>query len=104
MFVSCGNKGFQLIFKNGYMVSCQFGTMNYCERRSFDNGRIGEEEKISVVRSNDCEVAVIKDREFVTGDIIDKMGIQSVSGDGLVCGWVKADEVAKIIAFVSALE
>jgi len=34
MFKSTYNRGFQLTFENGITVSVQFGTGNYCSRRS----------------------------------------------------------------------
>jgi hypothetical protein len=33
MFSISGNRGFQMTFENGYTVSVQFGTMNYCDNK-----------------------------------------------------------------------
>jgi len=35
MFRSTQNRGFSMTFNNGLTISVQFGTGNYCERRSF---------------------------------------------------------------------
>lgn len=103
MFRTCDNKGFQIQFSNGYTVSCQFGTMNYCERRDFDDRKIFCERNMNCVQSNDCEVAVINPEEkFVTGKIIDDMKA-GIGSDDMVAGWVSADDVGKIIAYVSKL-
>ena len=106
MFATCDNKGFQMQFSNGYRVSCQFGTMNYCSRRDWklSPARIFEEKKMDIVESKDCELAIIKDMEFVTGRVLHDFGMK-ISAEGTsVVGWVTADEVANIIAYVSKLE
>jgi len=35
VFTISQGKGFQLTFKNGWTVSVQFGTGNYCERQNY---------------------------------------------------------------------
>ncbi len=104
MLRSCDNRGFQIEFSNGYTVSCQFGTTNYCSRRSFDLDKILSERNQHAVSSEDCEVAVItKKGEFVTGEVFKAMKVD-ISNDGMVAGWVSADDVGKIIAYVKDME
>ena len=32
-FISSENKGFRMKFDNGFTISVQWGTMNYCEKK-----------------------------------------------------------------------
>ena len=102
MFRSCENKGFQIAFNNAYMISCQFSTFSYCSRRSF-GGPFGEEKHMPLVESEDCEIAIFKNGDFVTGEILENMGL-NLSGDGMISGYVSADDVGKIIAYLVGLE
>ena len=102
MFNVVDNKGFQIEFSNGYTVSCQFGTFNYCSKRSFNESDFFKERHVSVWESPDCELAVLKGGDFITGEVLDKMELH-IGGDDMVVGWVSADDVAKIIAYVSML-
>lgn len=103
MFRSCNNSGFQMKFSNGYIVSCQFSTVHYCSRESF-GGEIGAELRERTIDSLDCEIAIIdKSGHFATGKIIYQMGL-NIPNDEMVAGYVNADDVAKIIAYVSGLE
>ena len=103
MFAITDRKGFQIKFENGYVISCQFGTTNYCSRRSYDPERFFEERKMPLVKSDDCEIAIIKNGDFVTGEILEQMGLD-ISNDEMVAGWVSADNVGKIIAYLVELE
>lgn len=110
MFKSCVNHGFQMVFANGYKVSCQFGASHYCSRRNLENFDYYADmySKNPIIESPDCEIAVITTKnkaedEFVTGEIISALGLD-LSGDGMVSGWVSADDAAKIIAYVQGLE
>lgn len=104
MFRSCENKGFHIEFRNGFRVSCQFGVFSYCSNRSLNSEDIHLEMKVPIWECSDCEVAIINsEEEFVTGEIFERMGL-NISNDGMVAGWVNADEVAKIITYVSGLE
>lgn len=110
MFRSCENKGFQIEFSNGYLVSCQFGGFNYCAKRTYDPDKFFKEREERIWESEDCEVAVINTNldggelnGFVTGEIFEQMKLE-ISNDEMVAGWVSADDVAKIIAYVSGLE
>ena len=51
------NQGFQMRLPNGYIVSIQFGPMNYCENRSFAKIE-AEPDENGLVSSNDAETAV----------------------------------------------
>lgn len=104
MFRSCENKGFQIEFANGYTVSCQFGGFNYCSKRTYDPDDFFKERNERVWESEDCEVAIIdKAGEFVTGEVFELMQLD-ISNDEMVAGWVSAENVAKILAYVSELE
>lgn len=105
MFRSCENKGFQIKFGNGFVVSCQFGVFSYCSNHSFCPEDVHKEKKVPIWECDDCEVAIINSRngEFITGEILGRMGL-NISNDGMVAGWVSADDVAKIIAYVSGLK
>ena len=36
-FISTHNKGFNMTFENGISISVQWGSMNYCERRNYND-------------------------------------------------------------------
>jgi hypothetical protein len=84
-----------MTFANGYTISVQFGTFNYCSNRdltaaaSYDAWRTGQDAHAS----SDAEVAVIAPN----GDFVkfDKFGDH-------VRGHTDSDTVAKIIAWVAA--
>lgn len=92
-------RGFRTRFANGYTISVQFGTHNYCSCRdtlrplsslqqsdSYNDWNDGS--------SDDAEVAIIdSDGEFV----------QFESNGDSVKGYTTPDELAKIIAWVVAL-
>lgn len=109
MFTSCENKGFQIQFSNGYKVSCQFGVFNYCSRWSVEPNAFRSEMNEKRVSSENCEVAIIDtkaadiDNCFVTGRILKDMGLD-IENDTMVAGYVSADDVGKIIAYVKDLE
>lgn len=88
MFTSCQNHGFQIKFSNGWTISVQFGTSNYCERRSY--AAYQSEMNEPVIQSKDAEIA-IWDAAMVWYDF----------GCDTVKGWVSADEVAEWINKVS---
>jgi len=77
--------GFHITFGNGYTLSVQFGTGNYCENRS---------ERPFHGQSVTCENAEIA--------VLDPRGVfLQISYYDTVKGWVLPDEVAKYIAVVS---
>jgi hypothetical protein len=91
MFTITRGTGFQIEFSNKWTVSVQFSSFHYCEKRDWSapfRNTIKEEFYTSAT----AEVAVIDpDGKFVP-----------IEGQGdSVSGWVKADEVAQIIAAVA---
>tara|TARA_R110002074_G_scaffold109613_2_gene236305 strand:+ start:178 stop:495 length:318 start_codon:yes stop_codon:yes gene_type:complete len=89
-FVATRNKGFAMTFENGFGISVQWGTENYCEKKSF-NTDIDPMEH-DRWESLSAEIAIYKDQKFI--DI----------GDDTVIGWLSPDEVAKIIEGVASAE
>lgn len=57
LFSSSQNKGFQMTFENGLTISVQWGTGNYCSRRSF-NSTVLSEMKEPAISSPDAEIAI----------------------------------------------
>jgi hypothetical protein len=90
MLKSTRNKGFQLTFENNLTISVQFGTENYCERKSMS--RID-----STMRSND--IVESKDAEIA---IWNEQGTWFDFGSDSVSGWLSANEVALWINKVSS--
>jgi hypothetical protein len=80
-FLSTENKGFQLTFENGWTISVQFGTANYCSNR---NIRIQNK---AMVESLSAEIAIwdADNKNFDFG------------GGRLDMGWLTTDEVAEWI-------
>jgi len=87
-FVSMRGTGFQVFFANGWGVSIQFGTHNYCDNRRWDLSSAGVPAKATC---NNAEVAVITPE----GDLL------RLGGD-TVHGWVPPDAAAKLITVVQA--
>lgn len=90
MLKSTRNKGFQLTFENNLTISVQFGTENYCERRSV--ARMD-----STMRSDD--IVESKNAEIA---IWDEQGTWFDFGSDTVNGWLSANEVALWINKVSS--
>ena len=89
-FVATQNKGFGITFQNGFGVSVQWGTGNYCEKKNL--GADGDEEmKTKRWESTTAEIAVFNDT-----------GIVPVGKSDDVIGWCSADEVATVIAIVQS--
>ena len=92
-FVATQNKGFGMTFDNGFTISVQWGTGNYCEKKNL--GADGDKEmKTKRWESRSAEIAVF-DKE---GEIV------PVGEHDDVIGWLSADEVAKIIEGVASAE
>ena len=90
-FVATQNKGFGMTFKNGFTISVQWGTFNYCEKKNL-GADIEEEIKTRRWESSNAEIAVFgKDAGFV-----------SLGKDDAVIGWVSPDNVAKCISIVQS--
>jgi hypothetical protein len=91
-FIATKNKGFRIKFKNGLAVSVQWGTMNYCERRSLNITKIDAEQKEDFVKSSTAEVALFDENDHFI----------SIGENDAVVGWVNPDQVARIIACTQA--
>ena len=89
-FVATQNKGFGMTFDNGFTISVQWGTGNYCEKKNL-GADIDEEMKTKRWESRTAEIAVFND-----------IGIVPVGKSDDVIGWCLADEVAKIIAIIQS--
>ena len=87
-FVATRNKGFAMTFENGFGISVQWGTENYCEKKSFNTDIDPRKERIW--ESTSAEIAVFNEE-----------GIVSISDDDQVIGWLSPDEVAKVIEIVA---
>lgn len=106
MFSITYGKGFQIKFSNGYTVSSQFGATNYCEhysRHLDDDYRFGEEQKIKIYSSRDCEVAIWDEHDnWITSQVVESLGMEST--EKMVQACVSPEDYAKIIACVSAMK
>ena len=92
-FVSTQNKGFGITFQNGFTISVQWGTENYCEHRNLDIDfeDLPNPKEENRWESRNAEIAVFdKDGEMV-----------SVGERDAVIGWLTPNEVAKAIEIVS---
>ena len=90
-FQATANKGFRMTFDNGFSISVQWGSMNYCERRNYSDD-YKSEMKEDFIKSADSEIAVI-DKD---GEMLD------IAENDQVIGWLSPDKVAKVIAIVSS--
>ena len=95
MFRTNSNKGFFMEFENGFGISVQWGTMNYCSVKNLESGVMTEmvgnsKEFRNAWESNTAEIAVFK------GDTMMSVG----NGDQVI-GWLATDDVAKVIEIVS---
>ena len=84
------NKGFRMTFGNGFEISVQWGTMNYCHRKEF--AEFGIEQKQDHWESATAEIAVFDPDG----------GMISITEIDTVAGWLTTDEVAKVITIVSS--
>ena len=87
-FISTYNKGFNMTFENGISISVQWGSMNYCERRNY-NDDFRQEMKSDFVKSPNAEI-------MISG----MDGIELGNGD-VVAGWLSTDKVAQLITACS---
>jgi len=90
-FVATENKGFRMKFDNGFSISVQWGTMNYCEKKNL-MAEYKAEMKENYIKSTDAEVAVF-DSEG---------GMLAIGDEDSVIGWLGTDDVAKIITIVQS--
>ena len=89
-FIATENKGFGMTFDNGFTISIQWGTMNYCEKKNLMAEYKGEI-KEPIWESKSAEIAVFDtEGEIVPLEVYDQ-----------VKGWLTPNEVAKVIAIVA---
>jgi hypothetical protein len=87
MISSNYNRGFTLKFENGWTISVQFGTENYCERRSVKQGQsLYDDMKNPSTKSSTAEIAIWYDEDNWYN-----------FGHDIVKGHCTADEVAEWI-------
>ena len=89
-FIATQNKGFRMKFDNGFSISVQWGTMNYCEKKNL-MAEYKDEMKEPIWESKSAEIAVF-DTE---GEIVPLEEYDQVKG------WLTPDEVAKVITIVA---
>ena len=95
MFRTNSNKGFFMEFENGFGISVQWGTMNYCSVKNLESGVMTEmvgnsKEFRNAWESNTAEIAVFKGEKMM-----------SVGDNDQVQGWLTTNDVAKVIEIVS---
>ena len=93
-FIITRGKGFRMGFENGFGISVQWGTFNYCEKKNL--GADGDEEmKTNRWESNSAEIAVFEGERMI-----------NISTDGIdnVIGWLGTEDVAKIISIVQLIK
>ena len=81
MFRTNSNKGFFMEFENGFGISVQWGTMNYCSVKNHESGIMTE--MIGNSCFGKCDTMI---------DIGDNNQVQ---------GWLTTNDVAKVIEIVS---
>jgi len=101
MLASYRNAGFQLGFENGYTISVQFGTNNYCSNRSFDDKKWTETNMPN--KSDNAEVAIFltESGDWRTKEVFKDLFDLDLNDD--VEGYVPADTVAQLIAYIQKL-
>lgn len=85
-FTITQGKGFQMMFENGYVISVQWGTMNYCSRKDY-GASYDAEKKEDFWGSSTAEIAVWKHKE--TG----RTGLLNIVSHDQVIGWLPTDGV-----------
>jgi len=88
-FYSTNNKGFQMLFENGWTISVQFGYGNYCDNNNHPLGFYFSKNQ-EMTTSSDAEIG-----------IWDKEGHYYNFGNDTVKGYCSTNEVAEWIDKVS---
>jgi hypothetical protein len=89
------DRGFQLKFDNGYLLSVVFGQYNYSDSTKTNEG----------VESYDVEIAIwneARHSKFVTRGVCKAMGYEVSSG--AVIGRLSLSEVVKFITFLNSVQ
>ena len=95
MFKSTENRGFQMTFENGIVISVQFDVTNYCSRRSLA-ASLQEKTPSRIVESPNAEIAIWCERSR-TGAFAENNHWFSFGYDN-VKGWCSTNEVAQWIS------
>ena len=93
-FTITQHKGFRLVFDNGFAISVQFGSFNYCSRKNYDD-------KVSK------DLVSPKDSDFWTAGstevaVFDEKENMISLGEDTVAGWLSSDQVAQLISLVQS--
>tara|TARA_R100001163_G_C5020828_1_gene163693 strand:+ start:495 stop:848 length:354 start_codon:yes stop_codon:yes gene_type:complete len=88
-FISTKNKGFRMEFDNGFAISVQWGTDNYCERRSLNITKFDNEQKQNFVTSGTAEVAIINQPD----------SFLPIGDHDTVVGWLNPRQVSELIYY-----
>ena len=91
MFTASRNKGFTMKFNNGFSISVQWGTSNYCSVKDLGKD-LQYESKQNRWESITAEIAVFDNNG----------GFVAIGNNDVVIGWVSADTVAKCITIVQS--
>lgn len=86
------DKGYQLTFTNGLMLSVMFGRGNYCANRGCQTDGVPE------LRCQNAELAV-----FHPAQQNDAIFADGFYGSG-ACGWNTPEQVAKVTAIVAGYD
>ena len=96
MFRVFANKGFQIVFSNGYEISCMFGGGNYASNRERLDLTMGlplqDTRNGAGLESEDCEIAVYDPK----GHGVDGWPNCHYG----VAGWQSPDQFANLVAWV----
>jgi hypothetical protein len=94
MFRSVSNKGFQVTFENGWTVSVQFGSGNYCDARDYSLP-FGAEQGKSEHECKSAETAVWGP----DGKFVQPLWHDQQNDD--VQGWQSPADVLKLMAWAA---
>jgi hypothetical protein len=89
------NRGFQMMLPNGYIVSIQFGPVNYCDNRDFST--VTAVPTGVAYSCNNAETAVF---HSVTDEWVRPPWDE---GGDTVQGWQSPEDVVKLIAWAASL-
>ena len=98
MFKSSLNKGFSMVFRNGFEISVQWGTGNYCSRRN--DGDWDESTNHSHWSSQTAEVAIFDTNVTNMNSLNGEDTIKFSSTNDSVVGWMNTDQIAQLMEFV----
>jgi len=95
-FRICDRKGFQLTFKNGYILSVQFGPGNYCSNQN-RSLRCDPALPVEDVQSNTAEIAIFGPRRGYHTRKAFRECFNSGAPDS--AGWVSIDQIPALVTW-----